>query len=242
MKQCPACKTTYTDDSLRFCLADGTALDSATDEEQTVVKKLESSPLRVDIPSTVSSQAAKPPPRTALESPSSTWIKIALAVVVLGILAIGAVGLIGAIFYYGTGVGGKVPPAQSPTPTPAATAMSTPDAEKERLRDELANIQRKLDEQKKTNINTNPFPNDGDEELGSSVTATVNSPSDGFLALRSIPDAELGERILRIPHGAEVEINNCEKTQVTFGGRTGRWCQVEYAGRTGWVFDAWLDY
>lgn len=92
MKQCPACKTTYTDDSLSFCLADGMALDSATDEQPTVVKRVGNNPLRVDIlvaaaPRT-EKQNAKP---AAAGDPSDKWIKIVVAVVILGIVAIGAV-------------------------------------------------------------------------------------------------------------------------------------------------------
>lgn len=241
MKQCPVCKTNYTDDSLRFCLADGTALNSATDEQLTVLKRAGNNPLRVDIPSATVPTAFTPNTDPNPESSSSTWVKIVVAAVILGVIAIGAVGLVGAVFYYGTGGKEKEILAKSPTPTPPATA--TPDIEKERLKDEIANIQKKLDEQKVANVNTRPFPNDDDDdEQGSPITATVNSPNDGFLALRSMPDADRGERILRISHGAEVEINNCEKTRLRISGQTGRWCQIEYNGRTGWVFDAWLNY
>lgn len=238
MKQCPACKTNYTDDSLSFCLADGAALDSATDEQPTVVKKAGNKAMRVDIGSMAASTVMRPAAEPIPKGSAGTWIKIALSIFVLGVLAIGAVGLIGAVFYYGSGGKEKEITAKSPMPT----ATATPDTEKERLRDELANIQKKLDERQKTNVNTNPFPSDNDDDHGSTITATVNSPNDGFLALRSVPDAERGDRIARIPHGTEVELNNCEKTQVTIAGRSGRWCQVEYNGRTGWVFDAWLEY
>ncbi len=240
MKQCPACKTVYTDDSLSFCLADGTALDSATDEQPTVVKRAGNNPLRVDIPVAAAPRTEKQNAKSAAGDSSDKWIKIVVAVVILGIVAIGSVGLIGAVFYYETG--GKEKEILAKSPTPAPTAAATPDIEKERLRDEIANIQKKLDEQKIANNNTRPSPNEDDDELGSPITATVNSPKDGFLALRSIPDAEHGERILRIPHGAEVEINNCEKTRLTISGQAGRWCQIEYNSRTGWVFDAWLNY
>ena len=229
---------TYADDSLSFCLEDGAALDSAADEQPTVVKNILNKPLRVDIPSMAPSGTAVPPAGPESVGPSGTWIKIVLAIVILGILAIGAVGLIGAVFYYGTGGKEKDPPAKSPTPTPTATP--TPDVEKERLRDEIANIQKRLEEQK-TNVNTRPFPID-DDEPAPSITARVNSPGDGFLALRSMPDSERGERIARIPHGAEIDIFECETTRVTISGRTGRWCQAEYNGRAGWVFDAWLNY
>lgn len=235
MKQCPACKTTYTDDSLSFCLSDGTSLIEPSGEEQTVVRSRQNDPVRVDIgpksePTLVHGADKK--------DGASTWIKLLIAAVVLIALAVIGLGLAGAAFYYGTSGKRSEPPTKSPPPTPAVTA--TPDDEKDRLRDELANIQKQLDERTK---NSNTWTNaNSDDERGSSITATVNSPKDGFLALRSEPDADRGERIAKIPHGAEVEIQNCEKNAVTIASRTGRWCQVDYNGLNGWVFDAWLDY
>ena len=73
-------------------------------------------------------------------------------------------------------------------------------------------------------------------------TAHVNSPGDGFLALREEPDAENGNRLAKIPHDAVVFLENCEKDKTTIAGRTGRWCMVTYQDETGWVFDAWLTY
>jgi SH3 domain-containing protein len=233
MKQCPACGTTYTDDTLSFCLADGSPLNT-TGEQPTVLK----SPVRVDV--------ASPEPRTVVipgdaaerRKYSPVWIKAVFAVVILGILGIAALGLLGGIFYFGTGNNERTITVQSPTPDIKPT--STPDKEKERLSDELANVQKKIDDQKKSGVNTSPFP--ANDKRASRVKAKVDSPNDGFLALRNIPDADRGIRIAKVPHGSEVELNNCEKTQVTISGRTGRWCQVEYGGQTGWVFDAWLDY
>ena len=46
----------------------------------------------------------------------------------------------------------------------------------------------------------------------------------------------------RIPHGAVVNLENCEKQQTTVAGRRGRWCMVTYQGETGYAFDAWLQY
>ncbi|MEQ1646623.1 MAG: hypothetical protein ABL959_24425, partial [Pyrinomonadaceae bacterium] len=57
MKQCPSCRTTYTDDTLRYCLADGSSL-VAHDDEATFVRNSvaeptvmlgRDSPVRVDI-------------------------------------------------------------------------------------------------------------------------------------------------------------------------------------------------
>ncbi|CAN5601422.1 hypothetical protein BH10ACI1_BH10ACI1_09420 [soil metagenome] len=36
MKKCPSCKSIYSDDTLAFCLSDGTRLDKAYDSEQTL--------------------------------------------------------------------------------------------------------------------------------------------------------------------------------------------------------------
>ncbi len=233
MKQCPACKTTYTDDSLKFCLSDGNGLISIPDEEPTVVRAQE--PLRVNIPAeSQTGRAAHPVPEKAVGMPM--WIKIVLGLIIVGLATVLAAGLAGAAFYYSFGDAAPAPTATPAPPTSRPSATRTPDLEKEKLKDEIANIQRQLDDQKK-NANTTD-----DDQLGSPITATVDSPKDGFLALRDRPDAERGERLIKIPHGAEVEIMNCEKRAVTIGGRNGRWCQVEYNGVNGWVFDAWLEY
>lgn len=208
----------------------------AGDEEATAVRK---SGMRVDVPLSTPPAMSVSGRETPPKSSSGLWIKVVLAVAALGILAIAAFGLLGAIYFYGTGDKEKDVALKNPSPTPAVTA--TPDKEKEKIRGEIANIQKRLEEKKKTDLNSEPFPDDLDQS-GSSVTATVNSPNDGFLALRNIPDADRGIRIAKIPHGSKVGLNNCEKTRVSIAGRTGRWCQVEYNGQTGWVFDAWLDY
>ena len=37
------------------------------------------------------------------------------------------------------------------------------------------------------------------------MTARVDSPGDGFLALRAVPDARSGEPLAKIPHGTTVQ-------------------------------------
>jgi len=69
MKICPACQTTYTDDSLRFCMKDGTPLDNfqeltaapEMEEEQTVFAP-ERSPKMVVPLNEPEPQVAAPPP------------------------------------------------------------------------------------------------------------------------------------------------------------------------------------
>jgi hypothetical protein len=232
MKQCPVCKTTYTDESLRYCLADGATLSFT--EEPTVLSARKD-PLRVDIPERSVNQAV---PGVDHKKGTNNWLKATIAFGVILIIFAGAVAVAIAVLYMNTG--GRDTSLNKSTPTPTQTV--TPDNEKQRLQDELANLQKKIDEQKNSNrgsVNAHPFPTQTEPGV---VTARVNSPGDGFLALRNIPDADNGIRLAKIPHGAVVRLNNCDKTKVTISGRSGRWCQVEYAGTTGWVFDAWLDY
>ena len=234
MKQCPVCKTTYTDTSLRFCLADGTELAELRADEPTAV--LSSGP---------GGQTAGPASdptivvsRQPLSRKSNT--KLILFVVIgllLGVAALAALGLAGAAFFYGS-AGTETGPTSKPSPAPSASP--TPDPEKERLKNEIANIQRRLEEQNKNARSSQKPPADDVDEF--TAKGIVDSPGDGFLALRTTPDAERGIRIAKIPHGAEVKIMNCEKNAVVVGGRSGRWCQVEYNGTNGWVFDAWLEY
>ncbi|MEJ7849175.1 MAG: hypothetical protein WKF92_13920 [Pyrinomonadaceae bacterium] len=229
MKQCPACKTTYTDETLRFCLADGTALTAFRGEEPTVVRPSGNGPNRYDLPDNKT---------VDVKGAGSTIFKIVIAVVILGFLALLAAGLAGAFFYYKTGDQNTARQTATPSPNVTPKTSPTPDDEKTRLRDELANLQTTIDEQKRTATNTSPFPTPG----SGTPTARLNSPRDGFLALRSEPDAEYGERLAKIPHGTVIELNNCEKEKVTIGSKTGRWCLVTYGDHAGYVFDAWLIY
>jgi hypothetical protein len=189
-------------------------------------------PMRVDISKREDQTVVRK--RESGGGSTATLVKIVVAVVLLIIATIAALGLAGAAYYYGSASANPEPtktPQSSPSPVP------TLDPEKERLKDEIANIQKRLDEQKK---NSN-IDSDGDLH-DASVTATVNSPNDGFLALRTEPDADLGTRLAKIPHGHKVEILDCEKQAISISGRSGRWCLVDYNGQTGWVFDGFLDY
>lgn len=201
MKQCLLCKTTYTDDTLQFCLADGSELT-------TVV----------------------PGPRESGRK-SSSLFKVLVIAAILTLLGLAVVGLAGFAYFVATS---NTETSAGPSPTP----RTTPDPEKERLQKELSELQKRLEEQNKTPPQKSPDPpkNDG------RPTARVDSPNDGFLALRSAPDTEKGTRLAQIPHGAEVYLENCEKETANIGGRKGRWCMVTYRDDTGWVFDAWLTY
>lgn len=234
MKQCPRCKTTYTDDSLRFCLADGAPLDAVRDEQVTVVRPAERDPMRVDI----ATETARPMPLPVVEKSSrNNILKILMVVLLLGFLVIFIAGAVGAFFYFNGGKGNSNIAATSPTPT--SKQSPTPDAEKQQLKEELANIQKRLDEQKKANANTPSAPTPNQPP---STIATANSPDDGFLALRSQPNAESGTRITKIPHGARISIGTCGRYITTRRNNYGRWCTATYNGYSGWVFDAFVKY
>ena len=127
------------------------------------------------------------------------------------------------------------PPTATPAPTVAQT--STPDPENAKLLEKLSDLEKKIDEQQKSG-KTPPPP----VIRTGGTTAWVNSPGDGFLALRSYPSADGGYRILQIPHGANVRVISCQGYSQRINGRTGRWCRVSYGGSTGWAFDGWLVY
>ncbi|MBK9173724.1 MAG: hypothetical protein IPM28_12110 [Chloracidobacterium sp.] len=234
MKRCPKCGTTYTDETLRYCLADGTGLTALQTEEPTLVSSHREG-VRVDI--TESVPATSPSIGVTDSNKSGVIFKILIAVALLGVLGIAILGVAGAIFFYTSGLSGADQTnVRQTSPTPVST---TPDREKEKLQKELADLQKKLEEQNNSTSNSDTFSED---ELGSPVTATVNSPKDGFLALRNLPTHEFGERIAKIPHGDQVEILGCDDEYVVIAERRGRWCLATWKTQAGWVFDAWLTY
>lgn len=66
-------------------------------------------------------------------------------------------------------------------------------------------------------------------------SATVNTPGDGFLSLRSDPGTRSGVRLLKIPHGTALELGTCLPTP-----DGSHWCQTRFAGQSGWVLDKYL--
>lgn len=123
----------------------------------------------------------------------------------------------------------------SSEPPPPADSKNT-DQTKE-LKDEVAELRKELERQKQDKIDSEQkrkTPSKPPKGYG-----RVNSPRDGFLAFRSEPSANRGVREAKIPHGTTLKIYYCDALTV-LGGRRGRWCQVLYKGKVGWVFDAYL--
>lgn len=235
MKRCPQCGTTYTDETLRFCLADGTSLTSVGESEPTLAAGHRDQ-LRVDTPTAQTSNVRTPEAKRS----SGPWFKILAAIIVLGFVGVVVVAFAGFLLYYSTAR--EEPASVTKTPTPSPAVSPTPDSDKQKLEDELANLQKKIEEQtKSTNSDTQPFPVP-DVDDNSIPKARVNSPNDGFLALRNVPSVEHGELIMKIPHGDSVDVIYCDETQLTISGRKGKWCLVTYGNNAGFVFDAFLVY
>ena len=236
MKQCPACGSTFTDDTLLYCLADGAKLVDHEAEQETVVRsagsteKTEKMNWQPTLPA-----GAQTGSDSSSVAVSTKGLKIMLIVALLGVGAIAVLGVLG-LMYFNTSFGGLGANRNRniPTPSPAPTVN-----ENDRLRDQIANLEKRLNERTASNKATD-IP-DKVPMSDTTTSARVNSPGDGFLALRTLPSSQAGDRILKIPHGAVISVGACGPVSRPVS-RTGRWCQASYAGRSGWVFDAYLIY
>lgn len=240
MKLCPQCKTTYSDDTLAYCLSDGTSLISMPSAEKTIEMTGTTNPMRFDIPARSDPTVFPPgtsqhPPVQNVRTGVSPWLVVPL----IAVLFLSVVGLLGYILLKPAEI------AVSNTPTPTPTATATPANDTAALKEELESLKKQIADQRtpaKNDSPARPFP---DEPPAAPViqTARVNSPGDGFLALRSIPDSKNGLLLVKIPHGTNLEIIGCQKTPTQLPGkRRGRWCRTNYNGQSGWVFDAFLSY
>lgn len=248
--------TTYTDVTLSYCLADGNTLNvlggaeeatvvrqgGASREEETLVSG-RGAHLRVEIPQgtpTTPPQVFHPVP-AAPSGGSGGLLKVLVIVLALGLFVLLALAA-GGFWIYSRGtteVAANVNTNTNKdikTPTPSATPVN----ETDELRDQIANLEKLLNEQKKNDKGAN-IPLTLPNQPTTTTQARVNSPGDGFLALRTFPNSDAGDRILQIPHGATVSIGACLNT-TRIGNRSGRWCRASYNGYSGWVFDGWLNY
>lgn len=204
-------------------------------DEATVVLPGRAIPVRIDIPQQTSVRAS--PEGTN----GSNTMKIVFIVGLFGAMILIAVAGAAALLYYNKD--SRSAPTNSNNVSPAPAASPTTD-QTNALRDQIANLERRLSDQKKNGSEANgPTPplNAATNAATMTTQARANSPGDGFLALRSLPNSEAGERIAKIPHGATVMVGTCGPI-IKPVRRSGRWCQANYNGQTGWVFDAFLTY
>lgn len=251
MKQCPNCKSTYTDETLKFCLADGTNLISLDNAEKTIGMSNDetiamfsaktTNPMRVDIQkdnppesvATVISPAFSPPHQPPERK--SNWAIIGILSGLLILVLLGFIGFAAYVFLKPESNENKNIAATSPTPQPSATADNKKD-----LEDKVANLEKQIANQKNQKTTNSPIPFPTTETI-KERTARANSPSDGFLALRSLPSTEVGERLAKIPHGARLTVIDCPKP-TNPGKIKGRWCRVNYDGIEGWAFDSYMIF
>jgi hypothetical protein len=248
MKQCPACKNTYTDNTLAFCLSDGTALISLQTEEVTQQISVANNPIRVNIAPETSPNAFVPMVQQPPTKSGKGWMVGLL--VGLFLFAIVGLGGIGAYYFLKNGEPKTVAVIENKpenkniqiTPTAANTANAVNSAnnsvdETAAMKQKLADLEKQLKNQKGKvpTIPNAPAP----PKVPTVTTAKVNSPGDGFLALRTGPSSETGERIMEIPHGAAVTVLACQSAAK---GKKGKWCKVNYNGNAGWAFDGFLVY
>lgn len=237
MKQCPVCKTNYDDETLRFCLNDGTGLVTSNDVAETVQMSFDNNPVRINIPPdstpTVFTPSISNPPVNKGVSPIIVGILVSLLVLVI-------IGFAGFAAYISLKPGDKSDAVVTASPTPKVSPTATPDDQTAELKEKLANLEKQVQDQKNQKKTT---PNETYSTPNSSATTTAkaNSPGDGFLALRSEPNSETGYRITKIPHGATITVLGCPKPS-NVGKMRGRWCQVVYNGQSGWAFDAFLVF
>lgn len=124
MKECPQCKTTYSDETLNFCLADGTALVDAGAREPETIPYAGANTLSMNAPSTgqqaygsTMGQGPAAPAKRGCMGPAIIGI---IALLVLGVLV--AVGIF-AFMKFGTNRGTD---DDKPTPTRTPTSTSSP--------------------------------------------------------------------------------------------------------------------
>ncbi|MBX7174062.1 MAG: SH3 domain-containing protein [Pyrinomonadaceae bacterium] len=236
MKQCPVCKTTYTDPTLSFCLEDGAALTSPATEAPTQQFQGGTSPIRVNIAQDTSPTIVAPPKiqPPAPEKKGGSGLIIGLLAALLLLVVVGSGLVIGWLLLKDNG---KPEVVSNKTPNQPPVNLSNTTDEANKLKDKIANLEKQVQQQKNARDSVPTVSNTTPQST--KITARVNSPNDGFLALRTAPSAEDGERILQIPHGATVTVLACLPAAK---GKKGRWCRVDYDGSSGWAFDGFLVY
>ncbi len=112
MKQCPKCQTTYTDETLRFCLADGSALVPLTGTEKTVSSMpgseetiaFDRNPLRVDVPGkpepeSVNTLISPPAFQSSPAAPARQGVSFVVVGLLVGLLLVVILGFAGFAAY-----------------------------------------------------------------------------------------------------------------------------------------------
>lgn len=228
MKRCPKCSQNYSDDSLNFCLADGTALVfPINNSEETVVMNPLAPPLVDDSfvlpsnewPTQISGRRQQQhysTPPVVTVSPSK-WVFPLIGI------------LLGLLIVFGFFAFFRETPSEKSVVTQKNTEVGEPDKNIESRR------------RAQDAITPTPPPSPLPPDPMSYPVVTVNSPRDGFLALRSEPCIGVcGTTLLKIPHGTRLRLGTCKDNIEIADRRRGRWCYTSYGGYTGWIFDGFV--
>jgi hypothetical protein len=113
MKRCPKCSSTYTDDSLNFCLTDGAPLSSVADPDATLVMQTPVADLLL------------PKPPLKLASQQTTNVMVRYLIVGLLALIVGG-GAVALFMWPNNSVGAK------PDSTPPVSSVASPTSETHR--------------------------------------------------------------------------------------------------------------
>lgn len=158
-----------------------------------------------------------PPPVTT--SSSSAWV-----FPLVGVLC-GLVVVLGYFAFF------RAPSTDSPVVTPKSTETREPN--------------NNVETRPTRKVETTPLPPPQPPPPPVSQTAypvvTVNSPRDGYLALKSEACiAPCGTTLFKIPHGTRLSLGTCKDNFEVADRRRGRWCYTSYGGYNGWIFDGFV--
>ncbi|MDQ3179074.1 MAG: hypothetical protein M3Q33_01000, partial [Acidobacteriota bacterium] len=171
MKQCPVCKTNYSDETMSFCLTDGANLVSLPDAAETVRMSFSNNPLRINVPPESSPTVFTPPK-------SNQPVKKGVSPIIVGVLGflllLVVVGFAGLIAFIALKPSDKKDTIASVSPNPTVSQTPTPDDRTDELKEKLAILEKQVQDQKnrKNTTSVETF-----QTLQSSATtARANSP------------------------------------------------------------------
>lgn len=235
MKQCPVCKSTYTDDSLVFCLNDGGKLFSPAASAATREMRFDERKTLSGAGETAENYQSVP---TIAVQKRRKSLNLIIILLVFGFIA-SVMGAIAVTRYFVLKRNAEREEILKSGQTPADERNS---AEAIDSKEKSTEAEKQNERRKAANKTPAPVVSESDTSAkADSVSTAVDSPNDGFLALRSEPDHKTGAQLLRIPHKTVIYVYNCQNTTAV-GERRGRWCETTYGGKTGWVFDGFLLY
>jgi hypothetical protein len=214
MKRCSQCGQTYTDeDDLNYCLSDGSLLVADSGGFRSSGE--------------MPTQFIPRPPVTHYPTPpqvgaahSAKWV-----FPLVGILC-GLVVVLGFFAFF----------RESPSDKAAVTQKNTEVAESPKNPETLRSPR-----VESTPVPPPPSPPPSSNKQTDYPVVTVNSPRDGYLALKSEPcTAPCGALLIKIPHRTRLALGTCKDYLEVADRRRGRWCYTSYGGYTGWIFDAFV--